>query len=128
MLEYRDEGRGDEISFFVILCLKDIEADGKFRVRRIKVCDFVRAGTGNEVQDVFDELAVRVYDREAVAATQILYRHVLQKSALARARLSDDVDVMPAVVRLYPKLDAARVAGGFAQRQDFRLKKRPTDL
>jgi len=36
--------------------------------------------------------------------------------------------VMPAVVRLDAELYPARVAGGFTQRQNFRLKKRPTDL
>jgi hypothetical protein len=123
VLEDRDKGRGDEISFFAILGFKDVEANGKIGIGRIEIHDFVRTARWDEMQKVFDQLSVRVYDTYAVAATDVLYRHVLQEGTLARARLSDDIDVMPAVIRLDAKLDAARVRGGFPQRQYFQNKK-----
>jgi hypothetical protein len=128
MLENGDEGRRDEIPFLVVFGFQNIQPDGILRVRRIEIHDFIRPALRNEMQDVLDELAVRVYDANAMSAPQVLYRHVLQESAFPRARLSDDVDVMPTVILLDTELDAARVARCFAESQNFRLKKRPTDL
>jgi hypothetical protein len=123
MLENRDEGRRYELSLVVVLYLKNVKADRKFGICRIEICDFVRSVSRNELQNIFNELAVRVYDGESVASPQVLYRHILQECALARARLPDDVDVMAAVIRLDAELDAARVRGGFPDSQNFRLKK-----
>ena len=123
MLEDGDEGRSDEIPFFAVLCLKDVEADGVLRIGRIEIHHFICPARGDEMQKVFDELAVRVNHAYAVAATHILYRHILEKGRFARPSLADDINVLAAVIRLYPELDAACVRDGFPQSQNLQNKK-----
>ena len=73
---------------------------------------FVRE-RGNEIQNVLDEFAVRVYHAYAMPLPDVPYRHVLQERAFPRARLSDDVHVLAAVFRSYAELHAAIVRGSF---------------
>ncbi len=64
---------------------------------------------------------MRVYERDAVAFAHVPYRHVLEQRGLASTRLADDVHVLAAICRLYAELHAARVRGGFPDRDDVQF-------
>ena len=115
MTENGNERRGDKMFFVFASRFQYIYADGIFFVRRIEVNDFVGAVLRYVIQQVLNQISVRVNKSDAVIVAQILYDHILQERGLARAGLADDIDMMAAVFRSYAERAALFPKGCFTK-------------
>src|SRR3989344_4644383 len=97
VLENGNERRGDKMFFIVAFRFKDIDSNGERCVRGIEIDDLVRAFLWYEVQQIFYQIAVRVYKCDAMSQTHILYHHILNECGLARSCLADDIQMMSAI-------------------------------
>ena len=84
MLEYRDERRGHQLLLILVAGFENIQADRIFVVRGIKIHDFVRAVSGNEIENVLNEFSVRVNHAYAMAFAHVADRHIFEKRRFAR--------------------------------------------
>ena len=102
--------------FFIFASrFQNVYADGIFFVRRIEIDDFVCPILRYEIQQVLNQISVRVNQSYAVIVAQILYDHILQERGLAHAGLADDIDMMAAVFRSYAERSALFPKGGFTK-------------
>ena len=67
------------------------------RIGGVQIDDVMPPRRRNACRNARDKIAVRVDQGEAVAAFQVLERHVLQERRFARAGLADDVEVQETV-------------------------------
>ena len=71
------------------------------RVGSIKVDDIQQPFRWNAIGDPLDQVAMRIDQREAVAALQVLKCHSLDQRRFAGAGLADDVDVRKPILSFY---------------------------
>jgi hypothetical protein len=70
------------------------------RVGRVQIDDVAPSRRRNACRDASDEVAVRVDQREAASALQVLEHHILQECRFSRAGLADDVNMQKAILVL----------------------------
>ena len=85
--------------FFGRCASKQIEADWKLHVGGIEICHVLDAVAGNVVENVIRQVAVRIYDPDAVTGGYVLKNQIAKQRRLARAAFPDCVEVMTAVAR-----------------------------
>ena len=75
---------------------EDVDAHDPRVIRgRVQENDIVRAGAGNDAQEIGNERAVRVDDGESHTAVKVGESHVVEQGGLADARLSKEDAVLP---------------------------------
>src|ERR1039458_3247208 len=75
----------------------DIQSDGEFQIARIEIYQMIRPLGRDVVQQFLGQIAVRVYDPNAVPERDVLQDQVSQQGGFSRAGLADDVEVLPFV-------------------------------
>ena len=78
---------------------QEIEPDGMFQVRRIKIRHVLDATARDVVEQVRREIAVRVYDADPMPGANVLENEIVKKCRLPRAAFADCVQVVPPVAR-----------------------------
>ena len=78
---------------------KQVEADREFHVGGIEIRHVLNAMAGNVVENVIRQVAVRVYDPDAMAGGYVLKNQITEQGRLASAAFPDCVEVMSAVAR-----------------------------
>ncbi len=81
------------------VCAEEIESDRMLQVGGIEICHVLNALARNVVEHVRREIAVRVYDADAVPGADVLENEIVKERRLARAAFADCVKVVPPVVR-----------------------------
>ena len=97
--ERAHDAGSDQMPFLGRGGAKQVEADRKFHVGWIEIRHVLDAVAGNVVENVIRQVAVRVYDADAMTGGYVLKNQVAEQGRLARAAFPDCVEVMPAVAR-----------------------------
>ena len=71
-----------------------IQADGKLNVARIEIHQMIRPFRRDVIQQFLGQVAVRVYDADAVAEHDVLHDEISQQRRFAGTSLADDVDML----------------------------------
>ena len=81
-------------------CLtKEIEANRKFHVRRIKIHYIFDPILWYVIENFCSQVPVGINDSYSIAGSDVLENHVAQEGCLSGSALSNGVQVVPAVVR-----------------------------
>src|ERR1700730_280074 len=85
---------GDELAILLALAVQHIDADRRLAPARIDQDHSVRAGVGETLQQIVDEVALAVDNATTTGGAAVLVREGVEQDRLTRTRLAGDVDVM----------------------------------
>ena len=97
--EHGDEVGREQLFFLVGMRLKNIEPNWKIHVRRIHQHHVVNPVIGDHTQNLFDQIAVGIQHRHAVAVRDVLLDEIEQQGRFAGAGGTDDVGVAHPLLR-----------------------------
>lgn len=117
--ERLDDAGGDEGSFIWRDIGEGIEANGKLSIGRIEIDEVIRPVWRDVVQKLFGQIAMRINDGHAMPPVDVLDEEVAQQSGFPRSRDSDDVAVMPGILRMDAKGDFATPREAVADHDGF---------
>lgn len=82
---------------------KQIEANGKVRVRGIEIYNVIRARRGNVIKQILGEIAMRVNDAYAATRFNVLKNQIAKQRGFARTGLSKTVHVVATISARNPE-------------------------
>ena len=95
--ECADDAGRHEMPLVLRHVRQQIEGDGEFQVRRIKINQMIGSPARDVIQQFLGQIAVRVNQADAMPQRDVLDDHVSQHRGLAGTGFADDINVLPQI-------------------------------